>query len=260
MSTAAEVLVTKNYDFTKPPTFTQGLGRILGIGILLAEGDEHKTQRRNLSPAFSYRHVKDIYPIFWQKSRELVECLAAASAVTEVTSKESTEDGEPRHAPGTIDVGDWTSRATLDIIGVSGMGTLYRLVTPLLGKLLTITPEQAKTSTLLRIHRTSSIRPTRVYSAIRAQAGSCKHSLLRDFCKYRCLDANVTQTSGWDVRTLLVDEASANKAEFRAYYRHRLHQTSLQRLDRREESTHGKGPGQRSRHSLRRSQLWWIYG
>lgn len=38
----AEVLVTKNYDFTKPPQFKDGLGRLLGIGILLAEGDEHK--------------------------------------------------------------------------------------------------------------------------------------------------------------------------------------------------------------------------
>lgn len=118
----AEVLVTKNYDFTKPPNFTQGLGRILGIGILLAEGDEHRTQRRNLSPAFSFRHVKDIYPIFWQKSRELVDCLAVASATTDAPSKESTGDAEPQHAPGSIDVGDWTSRATLDIIGVSGMG------------------------------------------------------------------------------------------------------------------------------------------
>lgn len=38
----AEVLVTKNYDFIKPSLVRDGLGRILGIGILLAEGEEHK--------------------------------------------------------------------------------------------------------------------------------------------------------------------------------------------------------------------------
>jgi hypothetical protein len=37
-----EVLVNKNYEFIKPSQLRNGLGRILGIGILLAEGDEHK--------------------------------------------------------------------------------------------------------------------------------------------------------------------------------------------------------------------------
>ncbi len=37
-----EVLVQKNYDFIKPSMVRFGLGRLLGIGILLAEGDEHK--------------------------------------------------------------------------------------------------------------------------------------------------------------------------------------------------------------------------
>ena len=40
----AEVLVQKNYDFIKPKLFTEGLGQLLGIGILLAEGDEHKVR------------------------------------------------------------------------------------------------------------------------------------------------------------------------------------------------------------------------
>lgn len=39
-----EVLVTKNYDFVKPELMRDGLGRLLGVGILLAEGDEHKVK------------------------------------------------------------------------------------------------------------------------------------------------------------------------------------------------------------------------
>lgn len=37
-----EVLVQKNYDFIKPPMVRFAVGRLLGVGILLAEGDEHK--------------------------------------------------------------------------------------------------------------------------------------------------------------------------------------------------------------------------
>lgn len=127
--TLGEVLVTKNYDFIKPAHFRNGLGRILGIGILLAEGDEHKTQRKNLMPAFAYRHVKDLYPVFWSKSREMVECLSKASKSSVPTSEEkgsSVTDpekaGDVQHAPGIVEVGSWTSRAALDIIGLSGMG------------------------------------------------------------------------------------------------------------------------------------------
>jgi hypothetical protein len=39
-----EVLVTKNYEFIKPKQLREGLGQLLGIGILLAEGDEHKVR------------------------------------------------------------------------------------------------------------------------------------------------------------------------------------------------------------------------
>ena len=40
----AEVLVHKSYDFVKPWQLRKGLGRILGIGIFLAEGEEHKVR------------------------------------------------------------------------------------------------------------------------------------------------------------------------------------------------------------------------
>lgn len=38
----AEVLTQKPYDFVKPALVRAELGRILGEGVLLAEGDEHK--------------------------------------------------------------------------------------------------------------------------------------------------------------------------------------------------------------------------
>ncbi|KAL2128934.1 hypothetical protein VTI74DRAFT_8458 [Chaetomium olivicolor] len=110
----AEVLVTKNYDFVKPGEFRYNLGRILGIGILLAEGDEHKMQRRNLLPAFAFRHIKDLYPVFWDKAREGVQ------AMTEQVLRDAKEVNSEKTA--VIEAGNWASRITLDIIGLAGLG------------------------------------------------------------------------------------------------------------------------------------------
>lgn len=111
--TLAEVLTQKNYEFIKPGHFLTALGRILGIGVLLAEGDEHKMQRKNLMPAFAYRHIKDLCPLFWTKSLEMVEGISAA------LQKPSEDSEKPSNI---IEAGDWSSRATLDIIGLAGMG------------------------------------------------------------------------------------------------------------------------------------------
>lgn len=106
-----EVLVTKSYEFVKPEQARQGLGRLLGFGVLLAEGDEHKTQRKNLMPAFQYRHVKDLVPTFWSKSAEMVR-----KATEENSEGLRSSDG------AVIKFTSWLSRCTLDIIGLAGMG------------------------------------------------------------------------------------------------------------------------------------------
>ncbi|KAJ5928811.1 hypothetical protein N7466_007767 [Penicillium verhagenii] len=106
----SEVLNSKVYDFAKPTVAQQNLRRVVGDGVLLAEGDEHKFQRKNLMPAFSYRHIKDLYPIFWSKSAEMAKLIRR-----DVESRESPEDN-------TITVRTYASRATLDIIGLAGMG------------------------------------------------------------------------------------------------------------------------------------------
>lgn len=104
-----EVLVQRNYEFIKPERLRTGLGRLLGIGILIAEGDEHKRQRKLLMPAFSFRHVKDLYPIFWNKAREMTNQISSAMKSDLAGSN-------------VIEIREWASRATLDIIGLAGVG------------------------------------------------------------------------------------------------------------------------------------------
>ncbi|KAF7172694.1 hypothetical protein CNMCM6106_006849 [Aspergillus hiratsukae] len=106
----SELLVTKVYEFPKPQMVRQSLARVTGKhGVLLVEGDEHKKQRKNLMPAFSYRHIKNLYPTFWSKSIEMVKLIEK-----DLRNRADTEDNVVR-------VSEWASRATLDIIGVAGM-------------------------------------------------------------------------------------------------------------------------------------------
>lgn len=125
----SEVLVTKSYDFVKPPAFRWSLGRILGIGVLLAEGDEHKRQRKNLMPAFAFRHVKDLYPMFWSKSKEVIAAMSeAVRADASATSGVGGAEKSGANPKAVLEVGSWASRVTLDIIGVAGLGRDFNTI------------------------------------------------------------------------------------------------------------------------------------
>ncbi|KAI1481981.1 cytochrome P450 [Daldinia eschscholtzii] len=117
----ADLLVTRSYDFVKPSNVRFGLSRLLGVGVLLAEGDEHKFQRRNLLPAFAFRHVKELYSSFWEKGRESVQAMTE-SIINDAQNGTAVQDLEKAKKTGVMDVSVWASRATLDIIGTSGLG------------------------------------------------------------------------------------------------------------------------------------------
>ncbi|KAF5631726.1 pisatin demethylase cytochrome P450 monooxygenase [Fusarium sp. NRRL 52700] len=106
-----EVLGQNSYDYVKPHLLRAMVGKILGYGLLLSEGDVHKMQRKNLMPAFSFRHIKELYPVFWSKAQELVRGI----------EKELKEESSSE-----IDIVDWASRASMDIIGSAGMGHEFK--------------------------------------------------------------------------------------------------------------------------------------
>ncbi|KAL0636831.1 hypothetical protein Q9L58_004189 [Maublancomyces gigas] len=108
--TLSEVLHHKSYQFVKPPFMRESIGNILGLrGLLFAEGDEHRHQRKLLLPAFSHSHIKNLVPSFWSISRDLAESITSVVA--------AAENGVP-----VIEMGRWCSLATLDIIGRAGFG------------------------------------------------------------------------------------------------------------------------------------------
>jgi hypothetical protein len=69
----------------------------------VVEGDVHKSQKQILRGSFGTGPIKDLYPIFWDKSIALLNTLG---------SKLKTSDNRKR-----VSFGRWCERVTLDIIG-----------------------------------------------------------------------------------------------------------------------------------------------
>ncbi|KAI1421794.1 cytochrome P450 [Xylaria sp. FL1777] len=133
----ADLLVHKPYDFIKPPKISGLLRHVLGDGLIMVEGDQHKFLRKNTMPAFAFRHIKDLYPMMWKKSALMCDVL-----------EEALETGDGKDTK-IVDLSNWTSRVTLDIIGVAGMGREFNMLKkaedPLLGiyeQLLEPAPEK----------------------------------------------------------------------------------------------------------------------
>ena len=76
-------------------------------------------------PAFAYRHVKDLFPAFWAKSCEMVNALMVE---IKKHSEESSEDIKDSKDPSVVEIGGWSSRAALDIIGVAGMDYDFKAI------------------------------------------------------------------------------------------------------------------------------------
>jgi cytochrome P450 len=55
---------TRNYDFPKSRQAALVAGDLLGRGLVLTDGDEHKQQRKMLLPSFSSKNIRALYPCF----------------------------------------------------------------------------------------------------------------------------------------------------------------------------------------------------
>ncbi len=91
---AREVLLTQADAFWKGPAL-QNSRDLLGQGLLTAEGDTHKSQRRLMTPAFHAKHVESYAP-------DILACTQRSLA-------------ELAAAPAPVDIRDAMSRLTLRI-------------------------------------------------------------------------------------------------------------------------------------------------
>lgn len=115
-----EALVAKSYDFEKVSADRRVLAKFLGHGLIIAEGAEHKHQRKQLQPAFSGRQIHALVPLFWTKAREFTQVLADQLSV--VAAAKSDGGSSPAQTTGVVDLDKPASRVTLDIIGLACLG------------------------------------------------------------------------------------------------------------------------------------------
>ncbi|KAL7411868.1 cytochrome P450 [Mrakia frigida] len=63
------------YRYPKPNFVIWIFQSITGLGVLVAEGDQHRRQRRIVAPSFALSQIRDLTPIFLQKSYELCKII-----------------------------------------------------------------------------------------------------------------------------------------------------------------------------------------
>ncbi|KAI1272814.1 cytochrome P450 3A5 [Xylaria sp. FL0933] len=85
------VLQTHAYDFVKPPFFARLVGEITGVGLLFAEGEHHKHQRRLLAGPFSVPSMRKILPVFQRTAESLSKDFEAVLGDKPYTSVEATD-------------------------------------------------------------------------------------------------------------------------------------------------------------------------
>ncbi|KAK7056049.1 cytochrome P450 [Favolaschia claudopus] len=94
--------LSNTHVYQKSEASRFSLGQVVGPGILVVEGEQHKQQ----NPAFGIPQVRELTEIFVDKSIQLRDIW---------TTQASKSDGIAR-----VEALSWLSKATLDIIGLAG--------------------------------------------------------------------------------------------------------------------------------------------
>lgn len=116
-----EVLYARYQMFPKPGVMQYILGRVLGNGVFISEGPQHKLQRKHIAPAFSHQKMKNLYPLIWEAANSSVSPMK--SAVQQYSAAKICRGVRPS-AP--IDIKGWATRVTLDSIGIAGFRKQFR--------------------------------------------------------------------------------------------------------------------------------------
>ncbi|CAE6465983.1 unnamed protein product [Rhizoctonia solani] len=95
------------YSYVKSPIIRPFVERLIGRGLVWAEGDVHKRQRQQLAPFFTTQATRDMFGTINTCAHIGIENLEAY--ITERTG--SANQGL------TLDISEWTASITLDIVG-----------------------------------------------------------------------------------------------------------------------------------------------
>ncbi|WWC91006.1 uncharacterized protein L201_005945 [Kwoniella dendrophila CBS 6074] len=131
-----QYILSNSYKFPKPEQTSNALLEMTGNGVLVAEGDIHKKQRKLLNPSFTPLNIKGMFDIFYDKSEQLKEKWSSlienqdndnnnkedSTSLSSYGAASPTPPKPEDKIKGTkkIDIMSWLGKATLDIIGLAG--------------------------------------------------------------------------------------------------------------------------------------------
>jgi cytochrome P450 len=64
-------ILQHQHAYDKAPAGSRPLARVLGTGLLVATGDEHRVQRKVLNPAFGPTQIRALTSVFLDKANEV---------------------------------------------------------------------------------------------------------------------------------------------------------------------------------------------
>ncbi|KAJ6535132.1 cytochrome P450 [Mycena capillaripes] len=106
----AHFFAKDTYGYVQTPATKHMLERLARKGLLWAEGDSHKRQRKALNSAFSSASIKNLTPIFFDSGYKAGSSTCPAKAAWDTM----LESGPPDRT--IIKVQQWMNRISLDII------------------------------------------------------------------------------------------------------------------------------------------------
>ncbi|KAJ6553292.1 cytochrome P450 [Mycena capillaripes] len=109
---AIQHILSNSHVYQKPAMGRYFLGRVVGPGVLVVEGDVHRQQRKIMNPAFGPAQVRALTGIFVEKSRQLRDIWADRAAQSGGVAR--------------VNVIPEFSTATLDIIGQAGFNYQFQ--------------------------------------------------------------------------------------------------------------------------------------
>ncbi|EJD47289.1 cytochrome P450 [Auricularia subglabra TFB-10046 SS5] len=103
---ALQHVVFASHIFQRPESERHGIKKSFGEGVLYAEDEQHRRQRRIINPSFGFSHVRDMTEVF----------LETAAQLRDIWHNKCLEAG----GTARVDVLKWMSKAALDAIGKAG--------------------------------------------------------------------------------------------------------------------------------------------
>jgi hypothetical protein len=116
--------------YRKSPQLRFEFEMFIGDGIVVAEGEDHKRQRKIMNPAFGLIPIREMCKTFVEKAKEVkegIESLFDYKDGQDMSQLEKEVDVKGRDYVET-DMVSWISRAALDIIGLTGFNHNFNSV------------------------------------------------------------------------------------------------------------------------------------